>query len=143
MGNHLLKCRRSHSTAGTATCRFNLSHVIPLHEKSYHESTCPERNLIDTFLLECLKRKKEVKEEDSAFDEDFSLSSKNDRNYEFDSANVLMNRSEWAQQADKGDWDDDLPSKTYVPMQMLEKRKKEGIIIRTHIQHGLPSERRR
>lgn len=59
MANHLQKCRRSHSTKGTATCQFNVSHVFNTEEIAYHESECPDRVLVDIFLSDFIKRKTE------------------------------------------------------------------------------------
>lgn len=50
MPNHIQKCRRSHTTLGTTTCRFNVSHVFPVQEKEYHEMRCTDRVLVDMFI---------------------------------------------------------------------------------------------
>lgn len=55
MPGHLLKCRRSHSTEGTATCRFNASHVYRKEQLEEHESECPDRAMIDSFIKKMAK----------------------------------------------------------------------------------------
>lgn len=43
----MIKCRRSHSTQGTKTCRFNVAHVYPVEEINLHEESCPGRLLVE------------------------------------------------------------------------------------------------
>lgn len=67
MPKHLIKCRRSHSSAGTKECRFNCTHVHPIEEIAvslqdlndrafrwiffvflqYHEALCSDRLTVE------------------------------------------------------------------------------------------------
>lgn len=62
MPYHLIKCRRSHSTKGTAACRFNASHIYRTEELEQHESECPDRAMIESFIK---KMAKEAEAEDA------------------------------------------------------------------------------
>lgn len=45
--NHLIKCRRSHPTKGTKTCRFSTAHVVRIEEIELHEESCPDRVMVE------------------------------------------------------------------------------------------------
>jgi hypothetical protein len=66
MPNHLQKCRRSHPTKGTATCRFNVSHVFPIQEREYHEMQCPDRVLVEMFVQHMVEGDGNEGDEDEA-----------------------------------------------------------------------------
>lgn len=70
MAKHLVKCRRSHSTKGTKTCRFNISHVLPIEEFADHEETCPDRIVIELFAQQLKDSEKKKNEEDSKTQEE-------------------------------------------------------------------------
>jgi hypothetical protein len=65
LANHLIKCRRSHSTKGTKVCRFNLSHVFPVDEIEIHEESCVDRRLVELWM-EADRKAATLKREESS-----------------------------------------------------------------------------
>jgi len=57
MPKHLLKCR-SKWTGGTKTCRFNVTHVVPIPEIGMHEATCSDRLMVEQSVMRRLEKEK-------------------------------------------------------------------------------------
>ncbi|CRK90908.1 CLUMA_CG004597, isoform A [Clunio marinus] len=63
---HIIKCRRSHSTAGTKECNYNVTHIFPINEIAEHEANCPDRVNLELLLM---KSKNAEKIEISSYSE--------------------------------------------------------------------------